>query len=125
MRTNSKALILAALGTGILAATPATAADSTEWLLRQLSTEHRDGTSMSDTARSAMSAPVARGSDESGQAFATAWLDRQFTGKPMAFVSTEGVAGRTGPTERDMSTAPVSDAWLKHQFTTDHPSMAN
>ncbi|WP_041655775.1 hypothetical protein [Azoarcus sp. KH32C] len=120
MRTVSKGLILAALGAGILAAAPAGAVDSTEWLQRQFSTDHREL-----TAREAMSAPRARGSDESGHDYAVAWLGRQFAGKPMAFVSTEGVAGRTGPTEKDMSAAPLSDAWLKHQFTTDHPSPAN
>jgi hypothetical protein len=119
MRTVSKSLVLAALGAGLLAAAPASAVDSTEWLQRQFSTNHREL-----TAREAMSARGARSSDESGHAYAAAWLDRQFTGKSMAFVSTEGVAGRTGPTERDMSAAPLSDAWLKHQFTTDHPTSA-
>jgi hypothetical protein len=120
MRTISKGLILAALGAGMLAAAPASAVDSTEWLQRQFSTDHHEL-----TARQAMSAPGARSPGESGHTYATAWLERQFAGKPMAFVSTEGVAGRTGPTERDMSTAPLSDAWLKHQLTTDHPSSAN
>lgn len=125
MRTISNGLIAAALGAGILAAAPAGAADSTEWLQRQFSTDHRDHTSMPGTARGAATAPGARRADGSGHDFAAAWLGRQFAGKPMSLVSTDGVAGRAGPADKEASGAPVSDAWLRHQFTTDHPSPAN
>jgi len=125
MRTISKGLIAAAIGAGILAAAPAGAADSTEWLQRQFSTDHRDITSTPGTARGAATAPGARHPDGSGHEYAAGWLRRQLAGEPTVFASTDGVAGRAGPADKAESGAPLSDAWLRHQFTTDHPSPAN
>lgn len=125
MRTISNGLIAATLGAGILAAAPAGAADSTEWLQRQFSTDHRDHTSTPGTARGAATAPGARHPDGSGHDFAATWLRRQFAGEPTVYASTDGVAGRAGPADKAESGAPVSDAWLRHQFTTDHPSPTN
>jgi len=125
MRTISHGLIAAAIGAGILAATPAGAADSTEWLQRQFTTDHRDHMSIPGTARGATTALVARRPDGSGHEYSAGWLKRQFAGEPTVVASIEGVAGRAGPADREASGAPLSDAWLRHQFTTDHPSPAD
>ena len=125
MRTISTGLIAAALGAGILAAAPAGAADSTEWLQRQFSTDHRDQTTMARSTMGAATAPGDRSGAGSGHDFAAAWLERQLAGKPMDVASTDGIAGRAGPPDPEASGAPLSDAWLRHQFTTDHPSPAD
>jgi hypothetical protein len=117
MRTISHGLIAAAIGAGILAATPAGAADSTEWLQRQFTTDHRDHTWIPGTARGATTG--------SGHEYAAGWLRRQFAGGPTVIASMDGVAGRAGPADNETSGVPLADAWLRHQFTTDHPSPAD
>lgn len=111
MRTRISSLI-AAVGTALLVPGVAGAADSSEWLQRQFSTDHRETVAH----RGYVAGPAAH--DRDGLAYAETWLRRQLAGETQT-ARFEGIAGRAGPTDME-GTAPLSDAWLRQQFSTDH-----
>ena len=124
MKTLVKSLIAAAIGAATLAAAPVVAADSTEWLQRQFSTDHGAFTATPGSASTA-AAPGASAEERSGLDFAAAWLERQFAGEPMRYASGDGVAGRAGLIGEEDSGPAFSDVWLRHQFSANHPDSAN
>lgn len=124
MKTITTGVFAAVIGAGMLGAVPAAAIDSSAWLQRQFSTDHRDYVSAPGAAADAKTASGARSEEDSGLDFASAWLKRQLAGEPMPSTSVEGLAGRAGPIDGETSGAALSDAWLRRQFTTDHPDPA-
>lgn len=122
MRTATQhGLLAAALGLTLIAATPAMAADPAAWLQRQFTTDHRELGATAAATPLATSIPGIRRPEETGHAFAAAWLRRQLAGETLVVARSEGAAGRAGPIDAEGATTPLSNAWLHHQFTTDHP----
>ncbi|HEY0887487.1 MAG TPA: hypothetical protein VGE20_19485 [Ramlibacter sp.] len=120
MKTSAGGLIAAVVSAALLAATPAGAADPGEWLQRQFSTDHREVGATPSAIPAATSAAGARHPDGAGHAFVQAWLKRQFAGEKPVVAQGDGVAGRAGPIGTEDTTTPLSNTWLRHQFTTDH-----
>ena len=121
MKTRIHGLIAAAVGAALLAPLAAGAADSGTWLQRQFSTVHLDP----DAPSAGAMAATARQPEGAGHAYAEAWLQRQLAGEAPVIAHAEGLAGRTGPIDSEDMSTPLSEAWLRHQFTTDHPSPGN
>lgn len=113
-----KGLTAAALGIGLLAALPANAIESSEWLQRQLSTHHEAHSisGLAQHSRTSESHTDAR----SSHAVATDWIERQIAGKAPRYAQADGVAGPAGPVFGPAPKALDAEAWLRRQFSTDH-----
>lgn len=123
MQAPSSGLRAILVGLVAFVTTPALAADSTTWLQRQFSTDHRDPTALAPPTSALTSTVSATPSDLVGHVHAQAWLRRQLAGEGFASGGGGEVAGRQHLPYKAEESRPLYHAWLQRILTTAHQEL--